>query len=138
MLGLSQVRKQLGELPAANGSDYRQSPSSARRNHQPTATLKAGPRLLLKLMKQLKKQKQLIKAKKLGSGRTLTNMSPLPTPCPTTLAHSHRLSSCSHLSVSSVRMVFSLVTCNGPLMLSLVFMGNVLAIRQINFLYEII
>lgn len=58
-----QIRKQLGELPAANGSDYRQSPSSAPRNHQSTATLKVGPRLLLKLMKQLKKQKQLMKAK---------------------------------------------------------------------------
>ena len=38
-------------------------PALLQGKHQPTTTLKADPRLLLKLMKQLKEQKQLMKAK---------------------------------------------------------------------------
>lgn len=59
-----QVRKQLGELPAANGSDYRQSLSSAPGVPPASSYPESWPKtFLLKFMKQLKKQKQLMKAK---------------------------------------------------------------------------
>lgn len=65
MLGMSQSRleRSLGSCQLPMGAITGSLPALPQRNHQPTATLKVGPRLLLKLMKQLKKQKQLMKAK---------------------------------------------------------------------------
>lgn len=55
-------------------------PALLQGKHQPTTNLKADPRLLLKLMKQLKEQKQLMKAKNWVPERILTDLSPCPTP----------------------------------------------------------
>lgn len=55
-------------------------PALPQGKHQPTTNLKADPRLLLKSMKQLKEQKQRMKAKKWAPARTLTPLSPRPTP----------------------------------------------------------
>lgn len=91
MLGLSQSRleSRLGSCQLLMGVITGTLPALPQRKYQPTATLKVGPRLLLKLMKKLKKnQKQLMKTENLAPERTLTNLSPLshpqaPLPWPT-------------------------------------------------------
>lgn len=99
-----QARKQIGEMPTANWSDYRQSPSSL---PEKTPANSYPERLLLKLMKQLKKQKQLMKAKNWAPEKTLMNLSPLLHHyAPLFWGHSPILPFCSHLSGASIRTGF--------------------------------
>ena len=59
----SRLKSRLGSCQLLMEVIIASPPALLQGKHQPTTNLKADPRLLLKLMKQLKEQKQLMKAK---------------------------------------------------------------------------